>query len=77
MPETTLSDVIAAHLDEWFALDDVAGIAEGMLDGLPCIKIYLVQANSRTSLELPAEIDGYPVLIEVTGSFGTTDRPAS
>ena len=69
MPAKTLSDVIAEHLDDIFALEDVAGIAEGTLDGRPCIKIYLVQANSRTSLELPEEIDGFPLVIEITGSF--------
>jgi len=72
MPAKTLSDVIAEHLDAFFALEDVAGVAEGMLDGTPCIKIYLVQANSRTSLELPDEIDGYPVVVEITGSFSKT-----
>ncbi len=66
---TQPASVIEQHLDRLFAFEDVAGVAEGELDGQPCIKIYLVQENSASLLELPKEIDGLPVVIEVTGSF--------
>ncbi len=63
--------VIEQHLDWLFEFEDVAGVAEGELDGQPCIKVYLVQENSRTRLELPDTLEGLPVVIEVTGSFNT------
>lgn len=63
------ADVIETHLDWLFGLEDVAGVAEGVLDGRPCIKVYLVQENTRTVLELPAELDGYVVITEITGRF--------
>jgi len=66
------AEVIETHLDWVFSLEDVAGIAEGELDGEPCIKIYLVQENTRTALELPEHLDGYRVIAEVTGSFSKT-----
>jgi len=63
--------VIEHHLDWLFAFEDVAGVAEGELDGQPCIKVYLVQDNSRTRLELPDTLEGLPVVTEITGSFNT------
>ena len=65
----SVAEVIEANLDRLFGLEDVAGVAEGEIDGQPCIKIYLVQENTRTVLELPDEIDGIRLITEITGSF--------
>ena len=65
----SIAEVIEANLDHLFSLEDVAGVAEGEVDGQPCIKIYLVQENTRTVLELPEEIDGIRLITEITGSF--------
>jgi len=65
----SVAEVIEANLDHLFSLEDVAGVAEGEVDGQPCIKIYLVQENTRTVLELPEEIDGIRLITEITGSF--------
>ena len=63
--------VIEKHLDWLFGFEDVAGVAEGELNDRPCIKLYLVQENSRTRMELPDTLEGLPLVIEVTGSFNT------
>ncbi len=68
----TPATVIEQHIDWLFGFEDVAGVAEGEQHGQPCIKVYLVQENSRTRLELPDELDGLPLLIEITGSFSTS-----
>ena len=65
----SVAEVIEANLDHLFSLEDVAGVAEGEVGGQPCIKIYLVQENTRTVLELPEEIDGIRLITEITGSF--------
>ena len=65
----TPAEVIESHLDWIFSLEDVAGVAEGLLDGQPCIKVFMVQENTRTALELTDDLGGYPVLLEITGSF--------
>jgi hypothetical protein len=67
--QENLALLIERHVDELFSLQDVAGVAEGLIDSRPCIKIYLTQENAETRLGLPDELDGYPVVIEVTGSF--------
>jgi len=61
--------IIEQHLDWLFAFEDIAGVAEGAVDNQPCVKVFLTQENSRTRLELPDELDGLPLVIEVTGSF--------
>ncbi len=62
-------DVIDQYLEWLFAFEDVAGVAEGAVDNQPCVKVFLTQENSRTRLELPDELDGLPLVIEITGSF--------
>lgn len=65
------AEIIEQHLDWLFAFEDVAGVAEGDLNNLPCIKVYLTTENSRTRLELPDSLDGLPLVVEITGSFGS------
>ncbi len=68
----TPAAIIEQHLEWLFDFEDVAGVAEGELDSQPCIKVYLVQENSRTRLELPDELGGLPLVIEITGSFSAS-----
>ncbi len=63
------ADTIEQHLDDLFSYADVTGVAEGAHEGRPCIKVYLSQDNPLTRLELPEELNGHPVVIEITGSF--------
>ncbi len=69
MASLSPADTIEQYLDELFAYADVTGVAEGEHESRPCIKIYLAQDNELTRLELPEELNGYRVVVEVTGSF--------
>jgi hypothetical protein len=45
----------------------VAGTAIGSDGGHPCLKVYVNDAGARAGL--PRAIRGFPVVVEVTGTF--------
>ena len=48
-------------------LEGVAGTALGLLDGKPCITVYLESDDPRLRSRVPRSEAGYPVVVEVTG----------
>ncbi len=47
----------------------VAGTAQGLHRGKPCIKVYLERDDPRLRAAVPRRAGGIPVHIEVTGAF--------
>jgi len=62
--------VMDAHVNELMAIPGVVGVAVGALDdGKPCIKVLVAKRTSEHRKRIPKEIEGYPVVIEVTGEI--------
>jgi hypothetical protein len=53
--------------DRVMGREGVTGTAIGEKKGKPCLKVYLSTASAGKGL--PGEVDGFPVVAEVTGSF--------
>jgi len=45
----------------------VTGTAVGSDRGQPCLKVYVSDASARGGL--PGSVDGYPVVVEVSGKI--------
>jgi hypothetical protein len=73
MPERTIEQVQEAYTDEWMAIPGVEGIAIGMSQGKPCIKIFSSRKAEELQDKIPSEIEDYPVIIEETGVFRALD----
>src|SRR2546423_3486147 len=63
----SIDDVLAAHSDSLMALPGVVGTAIGLCDGERCIKVFLADSSPDTKRKIPARLEGYRVLAEVTG----------
>ena len=63
----TIEAVLAAHTDSLMALPGVVGTAIGLCDGVPCIRVFLADANAAARRRIPEQLEGYPVKVEVTG----------
>lgn len=65
-----INGVLAAHEKEWMAIPGVVGVYVGMLDDgkSPCLKIMLARRTPEAD-QIPAQIDGFPVRVEVTGEI--------
>lgn len=69
-PARPLTEVLAAHTPELMAIPGVVGTAESLTkDGRPCILVLLAKSTPELRAKLPRELEGWPVVVEVTGEF--------
>ena len=67
MASKTIREVLATHTDSLMALPGVVGTAVGLCDGVACIRVFLTDSSAATGGRIPAQLEGYPVKVEVTG----------
>jgi hypothetical protein len=65
----SINEVLAAHSDSLMALPSVVGTAVGLCEGERCIKVLLADSNPDTQRRIPARLEGYRVVVEVTGTI--------
>ena len=68
-PRRDINAVLADHDDRLLAIPGVVGVYVGLLeDGkTACLKVMLAERNAATERAIPKTIEGYPVVIDVTG----------
>lgn len=64
----SIDEVLTAHTDSLLALPGVVGTAIGLCDGERCIKVFLADSNAAVRERIPARLEGYRVVVEVTGT---------
>jgi hypothetical protein len=75
-PPVTARDidaVLAAHRDSLMSLPGVVGTAVALCDRERCIKVLVADSTAVANMKIPARLEGYRVIVEVTGPF----RPRS
>ncbi len=65
----TIEEILREHTNEWMSLPGVVGTAQGLCDDNPCIKVYVIKKISELDLKIPDIIEGYRIMIEVTGEI--------
>ena len=71
--QRSIIEVQEAHAERWEALDGVEGTGVGRCEGEPCIKVFVREETDELEEEIPREVEGYPVRLEVTGPFRARD----
>src|SRR6266513_4302714 len=76
-PKRDINAVLAAHDKELLAIPGVVGVYVGTLkDGrTPCLKAMLASENPETERKIPSVIEGYMVVIEITGEIRALGTP--
>ena len=70
MPERPIADVLAAHTPELMALPGVVGTYQGAQpDGTPTIVVMLASPEAGLERRIPRVLEGWPVVVEVTGEI--------
>ena len=67
MPSRTIEDVLKEHANNLMAISGVVGTGQGLCEGEPCIKVFLIKKTQKLAEKIPREIEGYKVKIEETG----------
>jgi hypothetical protein len=65
----TIQEVLKEHAPDLLALPGVVGVAQGLCDRRPCIKVYVIEKTSELAPKIPATLEGFPVVIEATGEI--------
>lgn len=74
VPDRDIKTVMEAHVNELMAVAGVTAVAIGALeDGTPCIKVYVENSNDEIKRRIPKELEGHPVVVEVSGEIRPMD----
>jgi len=72
-----INAVLAAHDKELLAIPGVTGVYVGVLADkqTPCLKVMLVRRTPEAAERIPKQLEGYPVVTEVTGEIRPLASP--
>ncbi len=75
-PRRDINDVLRAHDKELMAIPGVVGVYVGALeDGkTTCLKVMLAKKSPETEHAIPKTLEGYPIVVEVTGEIRPLDN---
>jgi len=63
----TIEEALKKHTEELLAIPGVVGIGQGLCDGVPCLKVLVMERNPEIEQRIPDTVEGYRVEVEVTG----------
>lgn len=71
-----INDVLRAHDTELLAITGVVGVYVGLLDDgkTSCLKVMVAAKSAEIERAIPKTIEGYPVVIEVTGKIEPLEK---
>ena len=71
-----INAVLRAHDKQLLAVPGVVGVYVGLLaDGkTPCLKVMLAKKSAKAERAIPKNIDGFPVVIEITGEIRPLEK---
>ena len=72
-PKKPISAVLGEHTDRLTSLPGVVGTAQGLCDGKPCIKVFVVRRTSEWLDQIPDVLEGYTVEVQETGMIRALD----
>ncbi len=75
MPVKTIEQVQQEHTDAWMAMPGVVGTAIGQSKGKPCILILTASNTEQIRKQIPATVEGYPVVVQYVGEIRALDTP--
>ena len=77
LPKRDINAVLAAHDKELLAIPGVVGVYVGVFrdQKTPCLKIMLARPTAEAERTIPKQLEGYPVVVEVTGEIRPLGTP--
>jgi hypothetical protein len=67
MATRAIKEIIKEHARELMAIPGVVGAGQGLCEGKPCIKVFVIKKTPEIVKRIPDILDSYPVIIEETG----------
>ena len=67
MPVKAIDDVLKEHSKAIMSIPGVVGTGQGLHEGKPCIKVFVIKKTAALDEKIPDSLEGYPVVIEEIG----------
>ena len=68
-PTKPIEEVLKAHTNALMSIPGVVGTAQGLCDGKPCIKVYVIEKTPELEGKIPDVLEGFSVEVVETGEF--------
>ena len=69
-PTRPIEQVLAEHSPKLMAMRGVTAVGQSELDDhSPCIRVWILQHDADLERAIPKRIEGYPVVVEVSGEI--------
>ena len=69
MAARPIKEVLRDHARALLSIPGVVGSGEGLCEGEPCIKVFVIRKTPELEQEIPAILGGYRVVVEETGEI--------
>jgi hypothetical protein len=69
MAEETIKEVLKKYTKDLMSIPGVVGTGQGLCEGKPCIKVFVIKKTPDLDQKIPKTLDGYPVVVEETGEI--------
>lgn len=67
MVAKAIEEVLKQRARELMSIPGVVGAGQGLCEGKPCIKVFVIKKTPELEQKIPETLEGYPVVIEETG----------
>jgi hypothetical protein len=67
MAAKPIKEVLSEHVRALKSIPGVVGVGQGLCEGEPCIKVFVIKRTPELEKEIPDTLEGYRVIIEETG----------
>ena len=71
MAAKPIVEVLKDHARVLMSIPGVVGACQGLCEGKPCIKVFVIKKTPELVQKIPDTLDSYPVVIEETGKVKT------
>ena len=69
MPSKTIEEVLKENTDTLMSIPGIVGVAQGLCDDKPCIKVYVIKMTPELDNKIPKILEGYTVSVQETGEI--------
>jgi hypothetical protein len=67
--KSTIQDIVKKNTDFLLSIPGVRGVAVGQKGGKPCVLVLVTQKTDDVMAKIPSQLEGYPVVVEETGTL--------
>jgi len=70
----SVEQVFDTHRDKLLSIPGVVGAGIAKLDDRPAVMVMVKRLTPELENQIPGELDGYPVVVEIVGDFKALDN---